>query len=164
MPEMRVLRVLNLIFLPLLIEVAFALKNRDTLVRRSIYDETQLNGFHNNFRVCVHAPLSRDFDSQDADAFYENGRQQLLGYELWAQYVNYDKKGFKIGSEVWGVELVVIEDFSDDETVGENTEKCLNGEFGHMDWMFAAFTSALTQASLVQTVGVDCCWCYHLFL
>lgn len=100
-----------------------ALENRDTLIRRPIYDQTNPHGFDNNFRVCVHAPLSRASNDPDADIFYENGQQQLLGYELWARHVNYEKKGIVMGTELWGIELVILEDFSDGDTVRENTDK-----------------------------------------
>lgn len=109
---------LVLTFLSSVVRLEGALKNRDTLIRRPIYDQTSATGFDNNFRVCVHAPLTLD-----AAVFYENGQEQLLGYELWARHVNYEKKGIAVGTEVWGIELVVVEDFSDPGTVGENTDK-----------------------------------------
>lgn len=114
---------MTLFLLVLLFLSSMALENRDTLTRRPIYDQTNPNGFDNNFRVCVHAPLSLASTDQNADIFYENGQQQLLGYSLWAKHVNYEKKGIVMGAELWGIEMVIIEDFSDGDTVGENTEK-----------------------------------------
>jgi hypothetical protein len=143
---------LQAFFLCLLVEWVEALENRDLLVRRPVYDQSNMKGFDNNFMVCVHAPLSHESD-EEVDTFYENGQQQLLGYELWAKYVNYEKKGIVIGSEVWGIELVVIDDFTDGSAVAENTDKCLAGEFGRMHWMFAPYSSGLTVVALEKTVS-----------
>ena len=149
---MKQVAMLVALFLCLCVAWVGALQNRDSLIRRPMYDQIHLNGFDNNFMVCVHAPLSRDVNDDPTDPFFEIGQQQLLGYELWAQYVNYEKKGIVMGSEVWGIELVVVDDLTNGGAVAENTDKCLAGDFGHLHWMFAPFSSGLTNVALQKTV------------
>jgi ABC-type branched-subunit amino acid transport system substrate-binding protein len=93
-----------------------------------------------NGTINIAAPISVHW----ADPFFSYGISMANSWNMFVDWVNYDKGGVKIGDNSYSLSLLYVEDFSNDGYVSQLCE--LMVAQGDLTAMFGPYSSKLTSA------------------
>ena len=78
--------------------------------------------------------------------FEAEGEHTRRGYLLWADWVNAEYGGIKVGAERYRAELVIYDDESDPDTTAELVERLIDAD--KVDFMLGPYGSTLTRSAI----------------
>jgi ABC-type branched-subunit amino acid transport system substrate-binding protein len=117
-----------------------SLKNSHKAVTLSSIPLIKFNG-----TIRIGAPIS----SQLGDSFFSYGTAIANSWNMFVEWVNYEKGGVKIGEEIYSLSLYYLEDYSDSIYV---TELCqILVDQGDLMAMFGPYSSILNGACVQIT-------------
>jgi branched-chain amino acid transport system substrate-binding protein len=73
------------------------------------------------------------------------GEDTREGYDLWADFVNHEYGGIKVGDQRYGVEMVYYDDESDADTAANLVERLISED--QVQFVFGPYSSGLTMAT-----------------
>lgn len=73
------------------------------------------------------------------------GEDTREGYDLWADFVNHEYGGIKVGDQRYGVEMIYYDDESDADTAANLVEKLISED--QVQFMFGPYSSGLTMST-----------------
>ena len=77
--------------------------------------------------------------------YEREGEDVRQGYDLWAEWVNDEYGGIRVGDDRYGVEIVYYDDESDADTVANLTERLITED--EVDFLLGPYGSDLTMGS-----------------
>jgi ABC-type branched-subunit amino acid transport system substrate-binding protein len=93
-----------------------------------------------NGTIRIGAPISVQLD----DAFFSYGTSMANSWNMFVDWVNYEKGGVRIGENTYSLSLIYVEDFSNDAYVSELCQLLVDQ--GNLMAMFAPYSSKLTSS------------------
>lgn len=112
-----------------------ALLNSHKGVTLSSFPEKNFNG-----TIRIAAPISVWYK----DTYFSYGISMANSWNMFVDWVNYDKGGVRIGDKTYSLSLLYVEDFSNDVYVSQLCE--LMVEQGDLMAMFGPYSSKLTSS------------------
>ena len=113
-----------------------ALLNSHKGVTLSSFPEKNFNG-----TIRIAAPISVWYKDS---LFFSYGISMANSWNMFVDWVNYDKGGVRIGDKTYSLSLLYVEDFSNDVYVSQLCERMV--EQGDLTAMFGPYSSKLTSS------------------
>lgn len=81
----------------------------------------------------------------ETGSFAREGKDTRQGYNLWADWVNNEYGGIKVGDERYQVEIIMYDDESNADTSANLVEKLINED--EVDFLLGPYSSGLTMSA-----------------